>query len=157
VGDRFTIDFEKIFFFTKQKQYFFEPLRQPHSDVSLARIEKPWHGKLTKGHALGGLKSGDMSQMCHPEGRNMRTVWSVNTGSNPDEHFAVFPEELAARMISSGCPERGGVVLDPFMGSGTTGLVARKLGRNYLGIELNPEYIKMAEARIRKVGEPLFP
>jgi len=71
------------------------------------------------------------------------------------EHFAVFPEALVEIPIKFGCP-KGGIVLDPFMGSGTTAIVAKKLGRNYLGIELNPDYIKIAEARIKVVQTPLL-
>ena len=155
VKDRFTIDFEKVFFFVKNKKYYFEQQRQPHKEVSLNRIKKPWRGNLTKGHALGGLKDGDMSKMCHPDGRNMRTVWSINTASLKEAHFATYPEALIEPMIKAGCP-MGGVVLDPFMGAGTTGLVARKQDKNYIGIELNMEYIEIAERRIAGLPPKLF-
>ena len=79
--------------------------------------------------------------------RNKRSVWTVNTKPFPEAHFAVFPEDLIVPMVKAGCPENG-IVLDPFMGSGTTAVVARKLNRNYLGIELNEEYIKIAEERL---------
>ncbi len=72
-----------------------------------------------------------------------------------EAHFATFPEKLIEPMVLAGCPT-GGVVLDPFMGAGTTGLVAKKLGRQYLGIELNPAYIKIAEKRIGNVPTPMF-
>jgi site-specific DNA-methyltransferase (adenine-specific) len=155
VEDRFTVDYEDIFFFVKSKKYNFDTQRIPHKEVSLKRIEKPWHGKLTKGHTLGGLKDGDMHKMCHPDGRNMRAVWSVNTASLKEAHFATFPEALIEPMVLAGCP-KGGVVLDPFFGAGTTGVVAKKLGRNYLVIELNPEYIKIAQKRIDGVTSPLL-
>lgn len=155
VDDRFTVDFEKIFFFVQSPKYFFVPQRKPHKAVSIKRIEKPWHGKLTKGHALGGLKDGDMHKMCHPEGRNMRTVWSINTGSFSEAHFATFPEKLVEPMILAGCP-KGGTVLDCFSGAATTGVVAKKFGRNYIGIELNPEYVAMSNARLAKITPPLF-
>lgn len=79
--------------------------------------------------------------------RNKRDVWCVNVKPNKEAHFATYPQELVSPCILAGCPE-GGVVLDPFMGSGTTGIVANKLGRHYVGIELNPEYVEMAERRI---------
>lgn len=79
--------------------------------------------------------------------RNKRDVWSINVKPNKEAHFATYPPELVSPCILAGCPE-GGVVLDPFMGSGTTGIVANKLGRHYIGIELNPEYVEMAERRI---------
>ena len=79
--------------------------------------------------------------------RNKRDVWSINVKPNKEAHFATYPQELVSPCILAGCPE-GGVVLDPFMGSGTTGIVANKLGRHYVGIELNPEYAEMAQRRI---------
>lgn len=65
----------------------------------------------------------------------------------PGDHFAVFPEQLIEPCILAGCPE-GGTVLDPFTGSGTTGAVAKRLRRNFIGVEINPEYRKMAQDRI---------
>ena len=79
--------------------------------------------------------------------RNKRDVWSINVKPNKEAHFATYPQELVSPCILAGSPE-GGVVLDPFMGSGTTGIVANKLGRHYVGIELNPEYVEMARRRI---------
>lgn len=74
--------------------------------------------------------------------RNKRDVWSVATKPEKAAHFAVYPEELIRPCILAGCP-KGGLVLDPFMGSGTTARVARKYNRNFIGYELNPEYIKI--------------
>ena len=71
------------------------------------------------------------------------------------DHFAIFPQALLDIPIRFGCP-KGGLVLDPFIGSGTTAVVAKKLGKNYLGIELNEKYIKIAEVRIKAVPQPLF-
>lgn len=79
--------------------------------------------------------------------RNKRDVWSVNLKPFSGAHFATFPEELIKPCILAGCRE-GGIVLDPFMGSGTTAVVARKFDRNYIGIELNDAYIELAEKRI---------
>lgn len=87
--------------------------------------------------------------------RNKRDVWNVPVRPNKEAHFATYPQELITPCILAGCPE-GGVVLDPFMGSGTTGIVARKLHRNFVGCELNPEYQKMSERRIFNEGENLF-
>jgi|DEB0MinimDraft_3_1074331.scaffolds.fasta_scaffold05141_3 DNA modification methylase len=81
------------------------------------------------------------------KGRLMRTVWSINTKPFKGGHFAPFPPDLVEIPIKSCCPENG-VVLDIYMGSGTTGLVAQNLGRNYIGIDLNEEYVKIAQARI---------
>lgn len=79
--------------------------------------------------------------------RNKRDVWSINVKPCKEAHFATYPEELVAPCVLAGSP-KGGIVLDPFMGSGTTAIVARCLERNYIGIELNPEYVHMAERRI---------
>lgn len=78
---------------------------------------------------------------------NKKSVWTVTTKPFKEAHFATFPEDLIVDCIKAGCPE-GGIVLDPFMGAGTTALVARKLNRNYIGFELNPDYIKIANKRL---------
>lgn len=83
-----------------------------------------------------------------PEMRNKRSVWTVPTKGFKGAHFATFPPDLVKPCILAGCPA-GGTVLDPFGGSGTTGQVALELGRNAILIELNPEYIKLAEQRCR--------
>jgi len=79
--------------------------------------------------------------------KNARSVWTIPTQGYPDAHFATWPEALAERIIKAGCPE-GGTVLDPFMGSGTTALVARRLGRKSIGVELNPDYCALAAKRL---------
>lgn len=84
-----------------------------------------------------------------PLSRNCRDVWTIATVPFPDSHFATFPPELAERCIKAACP-KGGTVLDPFGGAGTTGLVADRLQRNAILIELNPEYAAMAERRINR-------
>jgi len=86
--------------------------------------------------------------------RNIRTVWTIPAEPFPGAHFATFPQRLVDPCIKAGCP-RGGVVLDPFMGSGTTGMVAVKLERDFIGIELSPDYYRMAERRICNTA-PLF-
>ena len=80
---------------------------------------------------------------------NKRSVWNIATTACKDAHFATFPEKLIVDCIKAGCPE-GGVVLDPFFGSGTTGIVSRKLDRNYIGCEINASYIKIARKRERE-------
>lgn len=120
--DRPTRAHETIFLLTKSPTYYYDAdaIREPH---------------------------GDMSRFCHPLGRNKRSVWRIPTQPVPEAHFATYPEKLVEPCILAGCPPRG-VVLDPFAGSGTTGIVACRLGRDFVGIELNPEYAEMAERRI---------
>ena len=84
----------------------------------------------------------------HEKGKNPGDVWTVNTEPFPGSHFAVFPPELIEPIIKSSSPPNG-IVLDPFAGSGTALRVARKLGRQFIGIELNPEYATMCEQRVR--------
>lgn len=78
---------------------------------------------------------------------NKRSVWTVTTKPYSEAHFATFPPDLIVDCIKAGCPEKG-IVLDPFMGAGTTALVARKLNRNYVGYELNKDYIKITDKRL---------
>jgi DNA modification methylase len=85
----------------------------------------------------------------------MRTTWSINTRGFGGGHFAVYPEKLAERMLLAGCP-KGGVVLDPFFGAGTTGVAAQKLGMSYIGIEINSDYVRMADKRIKDERVKLF-
>ena len=85
------------------------------------------------------------------ETRNKRDVWRVSTKPVKEAHFATFPEELITPCVLAGCPKNG-VVLDPFLGSGTTGVVAHNLGRHYVGIELNPKYVEIAKRRISKAA-----
>ncbi len=86
---------------------------------------------------------------------NKKSVWTVTTKPNKEAHFAIFPEDLIEPPILAGCPE-GGTVLDPFMGAGTTAKVAIKNGRHYIGIEINPEYVAMAEKRILNYRKSIF-
>lgn len=79
---------------------------------------------------------------------NKRSVWTVSTKPFKEAHFATYPQELILDCIKAGCRE-GGIVLDPFMGTGTTAVVARKLNRNYIGFELNADYIEIANKRLR--------
>ena len=83
--------------------------------------------------------------------RNLRSVWTITTQPFKGAHFATFPPDLVEPMIKAGCPI-GGIVLDPFFGAGTTGLVAKRLGRDFIGIELNQKYCEMAERRIAQEG-----
>jgi len=87
-------------------------------------------------------------KLCNPKGKNPGDVWDIPTAPFPGSHFAVFPPKLIEPIIKASCPPDG-VVLDPFAGSGTALRVARKLGRSFIGIEVNPEYAAMCESRVR--------
>jgi len=163
VKDRFTVDFEKVFLFSKNQKYFFNQIRVPHNPDSIkracrARVSQKLDAKQyqhsRKNDYTGyenmqeRFESGELSHAVHPQGRNMRCVWDITPKPFKEAHFAVFPEELAERVIKAGCPG-GGVVLDPFFGSGTVGVASLKQGKKFVGFELNPEYIKIAEARLK--------
>jgi len=154
VKDRCTKAHEYIFLLTKSGRYYYDAdaIREPHSSTPWGKGENGSIGKPNVGWL--GQNASDKSGWWlsgragnHPRGRNKRTVWSIPTRSFKGAHFAVFPPDLIEPCILAGCPE-GGIVLDPFMGSGTTGMVAAMHQRNFIGFELNQEYCKMAERRI---------
>ncbi|KKN65082.1 hypothetical protein LCGC14_0484700, partial [marine sediment metagenome] len=224
--DRFTTDFEYIFFFVKSRKYFFEQQLEPYAE---ATINDDRFGKtdlnittIKEGYEEAGAQDPiEMKKRIFGKGltlgRNKRCVWDVTTKSFPEAHFAVYPEKLIETPIKAGCPEfvcvkcgvprekimkpteeyakflgkgyhehnndeqegfgqpkkdgfktmnaeyrmtgytdcgckvgfDGGVVLDPFFGSGTVGVVAMKNNRHFVGIELNPEYVVLVEKRLK--------
>lgn len=154
VEDRFTVDFEKVFFFVKQRKYYFkrqfEPLKNPNE--LKRRYSNPYENHRYRKLLGRAAKSLDKIKQSQKEilkrGRNKRCVWTIATGQSRLNHFAVFPEKLIETPILAGCPENG-IVLDPFIGSGTTAVVAKKLGRQFIGIELNGEYVRTAKNRIK--------
>jgi len=156
-----TTDHEYVFFFTKSKDYYYDAdaIREPHvtfSEKSKMRggrnhfFKRDGTPEKGKNEGDSNLHDGRWDQAFHPKGRNKRTVWSIPLSKFRDAHFAVFPEALVEACILAGSPEDG-VVLDPFMGSGTTALVAKRLGRKYIGIDCAEEYCKMAQRRLREL------
>ena len=95
------------------------------------------------------LHDGRWDQAFHPKGRNKRTVWSIPLSKNRDAHFAVFPESLVENCLRAACPPNG-TVLDPFLGSGTTAVVAQRLGHHCIGIDCVAEYCRIAEQRLTR-------
>lgn len=216
VKDRFTVDFEKLFFFTKSKKYYFETQYEPYTSHM-----NRWGGINLKADNIsecdnetGHTTYRKRSLRPNEQGRNKRAVWTISTKPFKEAHFATYPLELIEVPIKAGCPEficnkcgkprekieqytgnnilkggvgsikyensglnlsktstlltktmkekqfigysdcgcnegfSNGIVLDPFMGSGTTAVVAKKLNRNFIGIELNSKYIEIANKRI---------
>lgn len=148
VTDRCTKSHEYIFLLSKSAKYYYdyETIREEIKETNLGFISAR---ARTASGALGGKNQHNMERRDYDEikGANKRSVWTVTTKPFKESHFATFPEDLIAPCVLAGCPENG-IVLDPFMGAGTTALVARKLNRNYVGFELNPEYKKIAEKRL---------
>jgi DNA modification methylase len=151
VTDRCTKSHEYIFLFSKQPKYFYdyEAIREPLAESSVGRLQQDIDNQVGSTRANAGAKTnGNMKAHGDVEGgRNKRSVWNVSVASFKDAHFAVYPPALIEPCIKAGSAE-GDTVLDPFSGSGTTGEVALKLGRNYVGCELNPDYAQLSERRI---------
>jgi len=146
VTDRCTKAHEYIFLMSKSARYFYDA----------AAIAETANYPEGSGNIRPGKEVGQAFMETHEnlykigprETRNKRSVWTVTTQPYSEAHFATFPPDLIEPCILAGCP-KSGIVLDPFGGAGTTGLVADRLGRNAFLIELNPEYAAMAERRIR--------
>lgn len=162
VKNRPTVSHEHIFLLAKYKEYFYnaDAIREPH--VTFTEESKMKGGRAHFGKRNGtpengknkgnpNLHNGRWDQAFHPLGRNKRTLWNIPLGKFRDTHFAVFPEELVRYCILAGTSERD-IILDPFMGSGTTALVAKQLGRHFIGLELVPQYAEMTLNRVKEVG-----
>jgi len=145
VTDRCTKSHEYIFLLSKSKNYYFdsESIKEPTiTKDNIKRDRDSTKLNNTPGRSrMGGLISNNYVK------KNKRSVWTVNSQPFKDAHFAVFPEKLIEPCILAGCP-KGGIVLDPFSGAGTTLKVAKKFSRKGIGFELNPEYIKISNLRI---------
>jgi len=170
VKDRFANKYEPVFFLTKSQKYFF--------DLDAVRIPAKTIERYKKGQtsipqaqaeSFGSPRARywrkqkfitpDQEGAFHLLGKNPGDVWTIATQPCPKEyrgvHFATFPEKLVEPMILAGCPKEG-IVLDPFCGLGTTCVVAKRLNRNYIGIEISKEYAKLAEKRINNTPTSLF-
>ena len=161
VTDRCTKSHEYIFLLTKSPKYYFdneaikEPANYDGRKDTLMKGSKKYKDHVMPNGTPQSVASGEHERWKKDEEgnyvRNKRSVWTVNTQPYKEAHFATFPTKLIEPMILAGCPI-GGIVLDLFMGSGTTGMVAQQLGRKWFGIELNPEYIKLAAKRTAQQG-----
>lgn len=145
VRDRCTKSHEYIFLLTKSRKYYFDNVSIKEPCVS----KQPAGNKKNMNQGRKGKEgwSFNPENSIPKDGRNKRDVWTVNTKPCKEAHFATFPDTLIEPCVLAGCPENG-IILDPFMGAGTTGMVAKRHNRNYVGIELNADYIQIAENRI---------
>lgn len=173
VRDRCTKAHEYIFLLTKSDSYYYDQdaIAEPVSPNTHARLSQDVQNQIGNARANGGadperpMKAGgrklatagsgiksnssfDAALAMPVDRRNKRSVWTITTQPFSEAHFATFPPELPETCIKAGCPP-GGTVLDPFFGAGTTGLVADRLQRNCIGIELNPAYAEIARRRIQ--------
>ncbi|NDE97068.1 MAG: site-specific DNA-methyltransferase [Verrucomicrobia bacterium] len=183
VTDRPTKAHEYIFLLSKSRTYYYDAaaIREPYAASTVTQFDKPYEGKATKDYAGVGVQNPSAikkritdKQRGHgrkhagfndrwdgmersaqlQNGANKRSVWNVATHPYPDAHFATFPEALITPCILAGSAH-GDTVLDPFTGSGTTGAVAIRHQRNFVGTELNPAYVELARKRINAVA-PMF-
>lgn len=176
VKDRCTKSHEYIFFLTKSSKYYFddEAIAEPVKESTVKRLSQPnlegQKESYTPSKANGAMKAaapryGGKKYTESPDEfyrtksahayefrpkRKKRDVWMVSTQPYKGTHFATFPPKLIEPCILAGCPD-GGIVLDPFAGSGTTGMVARQHGRDFILIELNENYVNLCEERTREV------
>jgi DNA modification methylase len=184
VKDRCTKAHEQIFLLAKSRQYYFnqDAIREPAKDASLARLNQDVESQQGSKRANGGMKTnGNMKAVKkewqptqggggsgfkgHSGNRladgtvlvtaNKKTVWTVTTKPYKEAHFATFPPDLIEPCILAGS-RPSDIVLDPFNGSGTSGEVALRHRRDYIGIELNPNYIRLTERRLLKVQPVLL-
>jgi DNA modification methylase len=148
VTDRCTKAHEYIFLMSKSAKYYYDA-------GAISEPAQEHHGTVLNNRESGtGIARGLSGQADRQENfeaingnRNRRSVWTVTTKPFREAHFATFPPDLIEPCVLAGCPE-GGIILDPFFGAGTTGVVAKMNFRNYIGIELNQKYIEMAQNRI---------
>ena len=164
VRDRPSRCYENVFLLTKSKSYYYDAaaIAEPIAPTTAAR----YRGGRSAGHKYDGEVPGQgkvqginrartggyYDEALMPTTRNKRDVWHINTVPYKGGHFAAFPPKLVETCLLAGCPQDG-IVLDPFLGSGTTAAVAKQMGRHYIGIELNPNYCTLAEQRIGGVTE----
>lgn len=165
VLDRLSNKYEMVYFFTKSKRYFFDldSIRIPYETAEnrpdgIVRARE--YGYNTKqgtkrrkmeedSRKFGKRRPPENEYERNPKGKNPGDVWTLTLQPHSDQHIAMFPEKLVLPMIKAGCP-KGGIVLDPFCGSGTALAVAQKSGRQYIGIDLNEEYCEMARNKLKQ-------
>jgi len=151
VTDRCTKSHEYIFLLTKSARYYYDAEAVKEQSIEPIRAREKRNGESAVDTKLRGFDCN-----CGCDGtRNRRSVWTITTKPFKEAHFATFPPEIPEICIRAGS-KAGDTILDPFSGAGTTGVVAEKLGRKYIGIELNPAYVEMSNKRIDAVRLPLM-
>lgn len=146
VTDRFSKKHEQIYFMVKNKKYYFDldAVREKHKQISLDRINRKWDGHKEPGTSFANM---DITRMCNPNGKNPGDTWTITTKGSSEKHYAMYNDNLIKRPILAGCP-KGGVVLDMFMGTGTTGVTALHYDRKFIGIEAKKEYFDIANKNV---------
>ena len=159
--DRPSRCYEHIFLMAKSRKYYFnaEAIAEPVTESTPMRMRRKFgKNKYSAGipgqthQHLNDYRPNGYAEEDIPLLRNKRDVWQINSVPYKGAHFAAYPPKLVETCLLAGCPPDG-IVLDPFLGSGTTAAVAKQMGRHYIGIELNPDYCALAEQRIGGVTE----
>ena len=153
VTDRFSKKHEFFFFMVKSEKYHFDldGIRDKHKQSSLNRIEYGWKSNHDSIGDIDVNKMGD--RFCNPLGKNPGSVsdfWDILTKPSSNEHYAAYNDELIRKPILAGCPE-GGLIYDPFMGTGSTAEASLRANRNFIGSEMSTEYLEIANKRISDV------
>lgn len=154
VQDRLTGSYESVFFFVKNPDYYFNlnAIRKPAANATVVRQNYVHNGGKSGQEAVSRPRK--PGEFANPLGVNPGDVWQINTEPSYEAHIAMFPTKLVKQCLKCGCP-KDGLVLDPFTGSGTTLVTARKLSLHYLGIEIKPEYVEIAKKRLTAIPERL--
>ena len=159
--DRPSRCYEHIFLMAKSRKYYFnaEAIAEPVTESTPMRMRRKFgKNKYSAGipgqthQHLNDYRPNGYAEEDIPLLRNKRDVWQINSVPYKGAHFAAYPPKLVETCLLAGCPPDG-IVLDPFLGSGTTAAVAKQMGRHYIGIELNPDYCTLAEQRIGGITE----
>jgi DNA modification methylase len=160
VTDRPTKSHEYIFLLTKSPKYYYnndairEKTGNEHDPEAYEKLKDGDYYDKSRSLTTGRRWKSDIPsrhrRITHPLGRNKRTIWVTSCGNRTPGHYATYPEELITPCILAGCPP-GGVVMDPFAGSGTTLVAAKRNGRQGIGYDLNPDYVKTATKRLNDV------
>ena len=159
--DRPSRCYEHVFLLTKSRSYYYDAaaIAEPVAESTPMRMRRKFgKNKYSAGipgqahQHLNDYRPNGYAEEDIPLLRNKRDVWQINSVPYKGAHFAAYPPKLVETCLLAGCPQDG-IVLDPFLGSGTTAAVAKQMGRDYIGIELNPGYCALAEQRIGGVTE----
>mgnify|MGYP004718016555 FL=1 len=159
--DRPSRCYEHVFLLTKSRSYYYDAaaIAEPVAESTPMRMRRKFgKNKYSAGipgqahQHLNDYRPNGYAEEDIPLLRNKRDVWQINSVPYKGAHFAAYPPKLVETCLLAGCPQDG-IVLDPFLGSGTTAAVAKQMGRHYIGIELNPDYCALAEQRIGGVTE----
>jgi DNA modification methylase len=151
--DRPTGSHEQLFLLSKSRRYYYngDAVREPYAEASLARYNLALQGTSPGARKPGGdIERREREKRIrtpNPLGRNLRTVWPVSPQRFHGDHYVVMPESVAERVILA-ASQPGDIVFDPFSGAGTTLVVAKRLGRRWIGIDLNPSYVADARRRV---------